>query len=49
MKNFCNILFVSIILSACGKYQQVLKSTDLEYKFEMAKKYYDEKQYFSKV
>ena len=46
MKNFYNILFVSIILSACGKYQQVLKSTDLEHKFEMAKKYYDEEQYF---
>ena len=46
MKNFFYILLVSITFSACSKYQQVLKSTDLEYKFEMAKKYYDEEQYF---
>ena len=46
MKNLFYILLISITFSACSKYQQVLKSTDLEHKFEMAKKYYDEEQYF---
>ena len=46
IKNFLYILFLSISFSACSKYQQVLKSSDLEYKFEMAKKYYEEAQYF---
>ena len=46
MRNFFYILLISITFSACSKYQQVLKSPDLDHKFEMAKKYYEEQQYF---
>ena len=44
-KLFC-MLLTTITFSACSKYQQVLKSPDLEHKLEMAKKYYDEEEYF---
>ena len=37
---------MSITFNACSKYQQVLKSSDLEFKLETAKKYYDEEQFF---
>ena len=43
MKYFFSILIILICFSSCSKYQQVLKSTDLEFKFEMAVKYYNEK------
>ena len=46
MRNFFYILLIPIVFTSCSKYQQVLKSPDLEHKFEMAKKYYDEEQYF---
>ena len=39
------MLLTTITFSACSKYQQVLKSSDLN-KLEMAKKYYDEEQFF---
>ncbi len=40
---FIGVLIVS--LSACSKYQKVLKSTDLDYKYKMANSYYDEGKY----
>lgn len=46
MRNFIYILFLSLTFSACSKYQQVLKSPDLDHKFKMAKQYYEEEQYF---
>lgn len=46
MRNFIYILLLSVTFSACSKYQQVLKSPDLEHKFKMAKQYYEEEQYF---
>lgn len=40
------ILFVILLgLSSCGGYQQVLKSKDPEYKFNMAIQYFNEKKY----
>ena len=46
MKKLFYMLLTTITFSACSKYQQVLKSPDLEHKLEMAKKYYDEEEYF---
>ena len=46
MRNFIYILLLSLTFSACSKYQQVLKSPDLDHKFTMAKQYYEEEQYF---
>lgn len=48
---FQRLLFILLIFSSltlvqsCGEYQRVLKSTDSAYKLEMAKKYYEEKEY----
>lgn len=40
------ILFTAVLLStACSKYQKVLKSTDLDYKYQMAVGYYNEEKY----
>ncbi|MDX5326034.1 MAG: outer membrane protein assembly factor BamD [Bacteroidota bacterium] len=39
------LLGALIILSSCGEYQKVLKSSDLEYKFQAAKKYYEQQKY----
>jgi outer membrane protein assembly factor BamD len=52
LKNIKNIIIVVTILvgiSACSKYQKLLKSTDYEKKYEMAKKYYAEKDYFRTI
>ena len=46
IRNFFYIALLSISISACSKYQQVLKSPDLDHKFEMAKKYYEEQEYY---
>ena len=35
-----------IILSSCSKYQKVLKSTDLGFKYEKAVEYYDDGEYY---
>jgi outer membrane protein assembly factor BamD len=34
-----------LLLSACGRYQKVLKSSDFDYKYKMAVKYYEKKDY----
>ncbi len=39
-------LFVFITLFSCSKYQKILKSDDLEHKYESALKYYDDQEYF---
>ena len=46
MKKIFYILLLAIGFSSCSKYQQVLKSTDLENKYEVAKKYYEEEEFF---
>ena len=35
------LLILTVVLFSCGEYQKVLKSTDIDYKFEMAVKYYE--------
>ena len=36
---------LAIVLFSCSKYQKVLKSTDVDYKYEMAIKYYEKDDY----
>ena len=48
-KIFVNIfllLFAVLIMTSCGTYQKVYKSRDWDYKFEKAKEYYNEKDYY---
>ncbi|NNM15262.1 MAG: outer membrane protein assembly factor BamD [Bacteroidia bacterium] len=42
------LLFIlnTLVISSCSHYQSVLKSTDLEYKYAEAKKYYEEEDYY---
>lgn len=40
LRNISLIAFVALLVS-CGEYQQVLKSTDYEFKFKKAKAYYE--------
>ncbi len=44
-KNLILILFTALILSSCGEYNKLLKSTDYEYKYEAAKNYFAKGQY----
>ena len=45
--NFKNIslYFLALLFVACGEYNNILKSTDLDVKFAYAKKYFDEGRY----
>lgn len=45
MNRLFYLILITFIIS-CGGYQKVLKSTDLDYKFTEAKRYYEEKEYF---
>lgn len=46
MKRILFFLMMSaVLLSSCGEYNKVLKSTDYEYKYSYAKKYFNAKQY----
>lgn len=41
MKKILSIGIISaILMSSCNSYNQVLKSTDIDYKYEAAKQYY---------
>lgn len=44
-KNLFVILLTAALCSSCGEYNRVLKSTDYEYKYELAKSYYAKGQY----
>ena len=35
----------ALFFSSCGEYNRVLKSTDYEYRYSYAKKYFNEKKY----
>jgi len=39
------LLMTAVLFSSCGEYNRVLKSTDYEYKYSYAKKYFNAKQY----
>lgn len=45
MKNFIITILSSILLISCSKYQRLLKSSDVELKYEGAVKYYAEEEY----
>lgn len=45
MRNFLIIAMFAMLMSSCGEYQRVLKSTDYNYKFEFAKKAFEQKRY----
>lgn len=45
MKKHLYILFSLFILVSCSEYQQVLKSTDVEYKYDKAVEYYSKGKY----
>lgn len=40
------ILFSVVLISACSKFQRVMKSTDMEAKYSAAIKYYEKKDYY---
>ena len=44
-KNILIILALTVILTSCGEYNKVLKSGDANYKFEFAKKAFEERKY----
>ena len=44
-KNILTILALAVVLTGCGEYNKVLKSTDANYKFEYAKKAFEERKY----
>ena len=44
-KNILITLLAAILLSSCGEYNKLLKSTDYEYKYEAAKNYFAKGQY----
>lgn len=44
---FCSLVIVlTILISSCSKYSKILKSQDLNEKYEAAIKYYEEKDYY---
>ena len=48
MKNFFYIV-LTFFLFSCNGYQKIIKSNDIELKYVMAKKYYEENEYFKEV
>ena len=44
-KNILITLLAALLLSSCGEYKKLLKSTDYEYKYEAAKNYFAKGQY----
>ena len=45
MRKYILFIMVGLLLASCGEYQQVLKSTDYNYKFEFAKRAFEQKRY----
>lgn len=45
MKKVVYLLMMTLLLSSCGEYNKILKSTDYELKYSYAKKYFNAKQY----
>jgi outer membrane protein assembly factor BamD len=46
MKYFAvGLVLVSLLLSSCGNYNKIVKSTDVEYKYKKAIEYYDDGEY----
>lgn len=45
MRNFITLTLLLLLLASCGEYQRVQKSTDVNYKFEYAKRAFEQKKY----
>ena len=45
MKKYLTLLALIVVLTSCGEYNKVLKSTDYNYKFEFAKQAFEQKRY----
>lgn len=45
MRNYLILILATVLLSSCGEYQRALKSDDYNYKFEFAKRAFEEKRY----
>lgn len=45
MKKIVFFLMVAVLLTSCGEYSKILKSTDYELKYSYAKKFFNQKQY----
>jgi len=45
IRHYIILLIASVILCSCGEYQEALKSHDVNYKFEFAKRAFEEKKY----
>lgn len=51
MKHFSVVfkLFALLLMPACSEYNKVLKSTDINYKYEKSVEYYNEEQYYKSL
>lgn len=53
MKKHFNILYIlpllALVLSSCGEYNKVLKSTDMQVRFDYAKKAYENRKYMQAI
>lgn len=45
MRNFIVALLAAVLLTSCGEYQRAQKSTDINYKFDYAKRAFEAKKY----
>jgi len=45
MRNFAPIFVIVLLLTGCGEYNKVVKSTDYEYKYKKALEYYEKGEY----
>lgn len=45
MRKLLTYILLAIMVASCGEYQRVLKSTDNDYKFEYAKRAFEQKRY----
>ena len=45
MKKVVFLWVLTVLLSSCGEYNKILKSTDYQLKYSYAKKYFNAKQY----
>jgi len=46
MKKFLAVIVTVLLFSSCSKFQHLMKSTDMEAKYNAAVKYYDKKDYY---
>ena len=45
LRKYSIVILLPLLFVGCGQYQQILKSKDPDYKFQMALEYFNDKQY----